>query len=229
MTLNGIELPSLWGKLWVHKLAEASDKQSNTPLICLHPAPFDGNYFADFAQCFNGQHNIWAPDYPGYGRSDSSPQAPSIDDYARALLHASDEQLPGEPDHPLHLLGFHTGCLVACEMALQAPERVGGLILIDVPYFTGREQQEKYRENYDGSPQSQGFGATFSYPCAEKLPQVETRTLMIASGSTLNGPTHQAANALANVQLENLPEIGRPVFKTGGKQIADLVGRFLSG
>jgi len=228
---NGVELQSPYGKLWVNRLASANQQDAAKPaaLICLHPAPFDGSYFAEFAQHFDGKQDVWAPDYPGYGRSDPPAQLPSIDDYARALLSASEGQLPGAAENPPHLLGFHTGCLVACEMAIQAPGRIGDLILIDVPYFTGTEQQEKYRENYDGSQQSQGFGATFSYPCAEKLPQVMARTLLIASGSALNGPTHQAANALANAQLENLPEIGRPVIKTGGKQIANLVGRFLHG
>jgi hypothetical protein len=112
-------------------------------------------------------------------------------------------------------------------MALQAPDRIGDLILIDVPYFTGAEQQQKYRENIDGSSNSRGFGATFSYPCADKLLQVRNRVLVIASSSNLSEPCHETAGVIPNAQLQNLPQVSRPVFKTGGKLIADLVDSFL--
>ena len=39
------------------------------------------------------------------------------------------------PDRPVDLLGFHTGCLVACELSLIAPGPVRSLVLIDVPAF----------------------------------------------------------------------------------------------
>jgi pimeloyl-ACP methyl ester carboxylesterase len=37
---------------------------------------------------------------------------------------------------PVDLLGFHTGCLVGAEMALQSPAVIRKLVLCDVPYFT---------------------------------------------------------------------------------------------
>jgi len=226
---TGVELQSPYGKLWVNRLASANRQGAAKPaaLICLHPTPFDGSYFAEFAQRFDGKRDVWAPDYPGYGRSDPPAQAASIDDYARALLSAPEGPLAGEPEKPPHLLGFHTGCLVACEIALQAPDRIGDLILIDVPYFTGAEQLQKYRENFDGSAKSQGFGATFSYPCADKLLQVRNRVLVIASGSSLSEPSHETAGVIPNAQLKDLPQVSRPVFKTGGKLIANLVDSFL--
>lgn len=227
MSLNGLELPSPWGSLWLHKLASADSEQSHAPLICLHPAPFDGGYFAGFGDYFEGQRDVWAPDYPGYGRSDPPDQAPSIGDYAEGILHATARQFAAEPGQQTHLLGFHTGCLLACEMGIQAPDRIGCLILVDLPYFTGDEQQQKYRENYDGSPASQAFGASFSYPCAERLSQVKKRTLVIASNSALSNPTTEAAGVIPDAQLEKLPDVSRPVFKSGGKRIAALVSSFL--
>jgi hypothetical protein len=36
---------------------------------------------------------------------------------------------------PVNLTGFHTGCLVATELSLIAPDRITQLVLIDVPAF----------------------------------------------------------------------------------------------
>ena len=42
------------------------------------------------------------------------------------------------------LLGFHSGCLLAVEMARLQPDRVRRLALIDVPYFMPEQQAARY-------------------------------------------------------------------------------------
>jgi len=109
-------------------------------LMCLHPAPYSGLYFETVMPLFAGPASVIAPDYPGYGGSRSPEEEPDISAYAAAMLDVAD----AVGDGPLDLLGFHTGCLVAVEMALQRPERVGRLILIDIPYFTGASREARY-------------------------------------------------------------------------------------
>ena len=46
-------------------------------------------------------------------------------------------------DDTVDLLGFHSGCLVAAEIALRLPQRIRHLVLIDAPYFD-RDTQEKF-------------------------------------------------------------------------------------
>jgi len=215
------DLRCAYGKLRVHHLAVGPDDRA--PLICLHPAPFDGSYFEGFAQPFSGDRNVLAPDYPGYGKSAAPPARPTVDDYAGALLAALLTLTPGK----LHLLGFHTGCLVACEMALQQPERIGDLVLIDVPYFNGIAQQKKYAESVTDQPDSWGFAAAFSYPCAARFAALDKRALVIATGSNLAEPTQEATAALNNARLENCADVTRPALKNGRDQFVDLIRAFL--
>jgi pimeloyl-ACP methyl ester carboxylesterase len=80
---------------------------------------------------------VVAPDAMGYGGSDTPPSPPQITDYARLLDDALDAANEGGVD----LLGYHTGAIIAAELARLRPDRVGRLVLIGVPYFTGEEQQ----------------------------------------------------------------------------------------
>ena len=196
-----------------------------TPLVCLHPAPLDGSYFSDFAQRFADHRELLAPDYPGYGDSPAPATVPTIGDYATALVASLQQELP---DRPVHLLGFHTGCLVACEMALRWAA-VRELVLIDVPCFSGAEQQQKLAEDFAADdPATWAFGAAFSYPCEEQLAKVANPALLIATGGSLHEATHRAAAVIPRNMLEECTEITRPVFTTGGDRIAALINAFLT-
>jgi len=111
------------------------------PLICLHPAPYSGIYFETLAPLLSAPSEIIAPDYPGYGGSDTPDDLPTIESYAKAMLQMMDDFGIDQAN----LLGFHTGCLVALEMARQQAERIHKLIIIDAPYFTGDKRQEMYQ------------------------------------------------------------------------------------
>ena len=107
------------------------------PLLCLHPAPSSGLYFTTAMPLLNEKRTLIAPDYPGYGGSDEPPEQATIGIYAIAMV----ELLENYPvDERVDVLGFHTGCLVAVEMALLVPNRIRRLVLCDVPYFTPDEQ-----------------------------------------------------------------------------------------
>ena len=115
----------------------ARERNDNPTLLLLHPAPSSGLYFTNAMPLLNEHRTLIAPDYPGYGGSDPLQEPASIATYAAAML----ELLENYPvDGPVDILGFHTGCLVANEMALIAPASVRRLVLCDVPYFTSGQQ-----------------------------------------------------------------------------------------
>ena len=115
------------------RVVAAAGEESQPPLLCLHPAPASGLYFATAFPYLNAHRRIIAPDYPGYGGSDPLAEPPGIDDYAKAMLELVDAmEISGAVD----VLGFHTGCLVGAEMALQRPDGVRRLLLCDVPFFS---------------------------------------------------------------------------------------------
>ena len=126
----------------VHARLEESDGEAtNAPLVCLHPAPSSGLYFETAMPMLNDGRKVIAPDYPGYGGSDALEEPPSITDYANAMVDFLDS---AGIEGPVDLLGFHTGCLVAAEMAHIDAGRVRRIVFCDVPYFTS-EQQEAMR------------------------------------------------------------------------------------
>jgi pimeloyl-ACP methyl ester carboxylesterase len=111
------------------------------PLVCLHPCPFSGLYFSTVMPLLAQGRAVLAPDYPGHGGSALLPLPPTITDYAAAMWAA----LPATS--AMHLLGFHSGCLVALEMALLAPQRVAQLVLVDVPYFSAEVQAQMRQDS----------------------------------------------------------------------------------
>ena len=123
------------GQIHRRRLESVGDVR-HPALVCLHPAPYSGAYFTTVMPMLNDGRALIAPDYPGYGGSYPPTEPPSIGDYAAATLAAID-------DDRVDLLGFHSGCLVAAEMAILAPERVRQLVLIDIPFF-GPETQQKF-------------------------------------------------------------------------------------
>lgn len=126
----------------IHYLEAAPSGQSKEPdLLCLHPAPYSGEYYRSAMPLLSDNRRVLAPDYPGYGGSSPPAAQPSIGDYASALGQAFlADSAAVSPQ--VDVVGFHSGCLVATELALLAPDRVRRLLLIDVPCFnaTTREQ-----------------------------------------------------------------------------------------
>jgi pimeloyl-ACP methyl ester carboxylesterase len=123
----------------IHVRELAAENSQAAPLVCLHPAPSSSLYFETALPLLNKRRRVIAPDYPGYGGSAKQESPPSIEEYAGAML----EVVNGlDIDGPVDILGFHTGCLVGLEMALQMPQRVGKLVLCDVPYFTNDVRQK---------------------------------------------------------------------------------------
>ncbi len=112
-------------------------------LYCLHPAPFSGLTFTTIMPFLAEGRRIIAPDYPGHGGSDPLGAAPSVSDYARAMLPVIDAVSDGQD---VDLLGFHTGCLVAAELGSIRPDRVRRIVLIDIPYFDVATRSDIYGE-----------------------------------------------------------------------------------
>ncbi|WP_317928511.1 alpha/beta hydrolase [Halioxenophilus sp. WMMB6] len=112
-------------------------KSHNRPLFCLHMSPKSGRIFARFMEAFATDRQVVAPDYPGYGESDSPPATPAVTiaDYARSVWQVADALSCSAID----LLGYHTGSLVAAEMARQRPDQIGRIVMIGAPVFLPAE------------------------------------------------------------------------------------------
>ncbi|MEX2534191.1 MAG: alpha/beta fold hydrolase [Trueperaceae bacterium] len=102
---------------------------SGPPLVLLHGTAIDSarlTYGASLPQL--GKHfRVYAPDWPGYGQSQPGPSAHGfrfLEDFLHAFLDAM-----GLPR--AHLAGFSMGGAAALGLALDHPQRVDKLVLID--------------------------------------------------------------------------------------------------
>lgn len=109
-------------------------------VVCLHMSPKSGRSFAGLMPHLAAQRRVLAPDYPGYGESARPPAEPavSIDDYAEAVWQCIDALGSGV----VHLVGYHTGSMVAAAAASQRPAQVRSIVSISAPIFTEAEVEQ---------------------------------------------------------------------------------------
>lgn len=119
------------------------------PLMCLHMSPKSSWQYQDLLPEVAVSRDGIAPDYPGHGESDLPPATPAvtIEDYARCMWAVAD--MLGAA--PMHLLGSHTGAMVAVEMAYQRPADVLSIVSQSAPVMTD-EEIERFSDVYAPIP-----------------------------------------------------------------------------
>jgi pimeloyl-ACP methyl ester carboxylesterase len=112
---------------------------SGIPLLLCHQSPSSSEQFSAIYPLL-AQRGIQAigVDTPGFGMSTVPDHPPSIEEYA--------DSVTGVLDHlglaQAHILGQHTGSMVAMEATLRAPTRFRSLILNTPTPFTAVERAE---------------------------------------------------------------------------------------
>jgi pimeloyl-ACP methyl ester carboxylesterase len=136
-----------FGQMHLRIAGEASHEQP--PLICFHLSPLSSRLYERFIDGLaeRGRCAI-AVDTPGFGMSDAPPAPPAISDYSNAMLAVIDALGFAEP---VDLMGYHTGSMIAVDLAAQWPERVRRLVLVATPIFTTTER-EHLRRIYGPTP-----------------------------------------------------------------------------
>ena len=181
-------------------------------ILFLPPAPHTGAFFDTVRARLDLPSE--AANYPGYG--DIPPTAPTVAAYAQSLL-----------PQPLgtRLVGFHTGCLVALEMALQ-DSRLGELILVDIPVFTQALRAEHAAALDPDDPAQDAFRAAFAYDIDAALATIRHPVTCVATDGPLFEPTRRAASIIKNCRLVEARHIARPAFESPA--MADLLADLLS-
>jgi pimeloyl-ACP methyl ester carboxylesterase len=119
-----------WGQIHVREAAPPADTVRHPPLVLLHQTPLSGRVYATVMPALAVGRRVYALDTPGYGESDPPPSPVAIEDYAGALA-----AILGHVGTPVDLLGYHTGVLLATELALTRPDDVRRVVLVSVPLF----------------------------------------------------------------------------------------------
>lgn len=114
------------------------------PLILLHPSPGSGKMLTPLLRQMAHSRRTLALDTRGNGDSTPLQKAePTIADFAAAVLEALDRLGIEQCD----LFGSHTGASIAMETAIQAPHRVGRLILNSMGLWDPQRREDHLARN----------------------------------------------------------------------------------
>ncbi|MDO9488405.1 MAG: alpha/beta fold hydrolase, partial [Sphingomonadaceae bacterium] len=101
------------------------------PLVLLHQSPLSGRMFDRLLPLLATRRAVIAVDTPGYGESDRPSTQPTLAAYGDAIA----ETLGKHHEPPFDLLGYHTGAVIAADIAARRPAEVRRLVLVSIPYF----------------------------------------------------------------------------------------------
>ncbi|HEY6458172.1 MAG TPA: alpha/beta fold hydrolase [Steroidobacteraceae bacterium] len=135
---------SRYGQLHVHNaIPPGGGFDESTSLLCLHATPRSARSLLPLLELMGMDRSVYAPDLPGFGNSDPPPARPSIADYAAAVGDFCTSMRFRQID----VLGYHTGALVAAELAMALPGVARRVVLMGVPV-----PDEAERENFRRTP-----------------------------------------------------------------------------
>jgi pimeloyl-ACP methyl ester carboxylesterase len=189
------------------------------PLVMLHQSPLSSLEFGPLIAEMAKDRVTIAIDTPGQGQSDGPKDVPSIEDYALAIDEAL-KTLGYGPNHPIEILGNHTGTFIAAELAIMEPKMVRKMALIGV-YVVPEERRLKAVARLDMPTSSAEF---FDHFCA-LMPVMKKYYDGQGRQDADWGPMladsirplvrreygHQAAYAYAEKVRERLPLVTQPV------------------
>jgi pimeloyl-ACP methyl ester carboxylesterase len=95
------------------------------PVLFLHAAGGAGQWL-EFHELLARRHEVFAPDHPGFGKSDELPEVEAMDDL---VYHYLDVVKRLGLDRP-HLVGGSFGGWIAAELAVIAPHAFRSLVLL---------------------------------------------------------------------------------------------------
>ena len=136
-----------------------------TPLVLFHPTPYSSDYFKRFIPYMASDRMVIAMDTPGYGDSAKPMELQSIAGYAASAVAALQALSYGHR-RPVDVLGYHTGALIAAELAAQRPDLVRRLVLPGIPFYTDEKAQREAYEKYVKAPTIAEDGSHLSAPWA---------------------------------------------------------------
>lgn len=128
-----------YGQLHLREAGE--DTGGNRPVLLLHQNPSSSFEYEPLIRALATDRRVVAFDTPGYGNSDGPPEPLSMDGYATVMAQSLDAVGLGKHS-PFDVYGFHTGSLLAIEMALARPDAVRQIALTGIPMRSVAERAE---------------------------------------------------------------------------------------
>jgi len=122
---------------------------SSPSLVFLHGITGSRRYWSGRVAHLSRTHRLLIPDLLGFGLSPKPPVDYTIPRFADSVRVFLEEE--GEPVRPRVIIGHSLGALIAIQYAIDRPEDVQALVLLNLPRFQSPE--EAHRLFWLGSPQ----------------------------------------------------------------------------
>jgi 2-hydroxy-6-oxonona-2,4-dienedioate hydrolase len=124
------ELVSLWsdvdGCILHSRASNLPQSSAPLPVVCVHGFGISSSYFVPLAELLATEFNVYAPDLPGHGRSQSPAMPFDIPQMANALVRWMD--VVGL--RRASVVGNSMGCQIAVDAAVRYPDHIARLVLI---------------------------------------------------------------------------------------------------
>jgi pimeloyl-ACP methyl ester carboxylesterase len=219
------------------------------PLVMVHGLGVSGRYMVPAAQRLAPRHQVFAPDLPGFGRSDKPCQDLTISELADVLT----AWMPAVGIERANFLGNSLGCQVIVDLALRHPQRIHRAILIgptvDVQGRTmlrqlGRGCRDLWHEPWSLFPilahdylvtgtkrMFATFRAALADPIETKFPRMLVPTLIVRGSYDTIVPqrwAEQIARLLPNGKLVVIPGATHAAHFAAPAALALIVNDFLA-
>lgn len=221
---------------------------SRPSVVLVHGLGVSSRYMIPLIRHLNAGFSVYAPDLPGFGKSEKPPFALDVPALADALAAWMDAMKLERAA----FLGNSFGCQVIVEFALRYPERITKAVLqaptVDPQHRTALQQVLRLLLDGLFGPPSlipivisdyltaglgcvmQTFRFMLQYPIEKKLPQVHIPTLVVRGGYDPTVPqrwAEQAAALLPVGQLVVIPQALHAINYSNPAALADVVRPFL--
>jgi len=112
-------------RLYARASREAPDPALRT-VILIHGAFISSRYMIPIATRLAPHYNVYAPDLPGYGKSDRPARVPAVGGFSDVLVRWMD----GTGIARAAFIGNSFGCQIVADLAVRYPERITRAILV---------------------------------------------------------------------------------------------------
>ena len=129
-------------------------KDKKMPIYMIHASPSSSINLVPLIKELAKNNYIIAPDTLGFGDSPPPTQEiPNAEDYAESVIRILDSL----NIEKCHFYGSHTGAHIACEVAINYPDRVGKLVFDGIGMFS-KEDKKDFLKNYAPEIRPDEFG-----------------------------------------------------------------------
>jgi len=184
------------------------------PFLIFHQTPTSSRCYEGLLVEMARDRLAIAVDTPGFGASDPPAKAPTINDYALAML----DLLDALEFDTIDILGDHTGAKIAVELALICPDRVRRVVLNGAPVYSDAELAALQRQDRDVetiAPDGAHILARWRWAMAQRAPSTPLDAVLLEVAESLQAGAnvwHGHYAAFSYQHRELLPKVRQPVL-----------------